>query len=462
MDGLDYLFNPRSVAIIGASREPRKFGHVILSNFVKRFRGKVYPINPNAEELMNLKCYPSVLDVPDEIDLTVIVIPAEYVESALLECGKKGIKAVVIIPGGFSEVGEKEREKRLTEIARKYGMRLVGPNCIGIFDTYSHVDTMFSPMYKQDRPFKGRISFISQSGAYGTAIMDKAAMENMGISKFVSIGNRADVDEIEMIKYLGNDKNTGVIVLYLEGTKNGRGLFNALREVGVKKPIVAMKGGKTSEGSRATLSHTASLAGSSEIFKGMFRQSGVLLAENSEELFDFARALAYLNLPKGDRIQIVTNAGGFGVISADEIIENKLSMAKLSEGTIDRIKKILPSYAIVGNPIDLVGDADSRRYERVLKYVMKDKGVDAVFVVMLLQLSALESDVVDVLISVSSEFEDKPLMVCTTGGEFTQVHTRMMEKVNIPTYPTPERGIRAMKALVDYSRYRGIIPDTGE
>lgn len=453
------MFNPGSVAVIGASREPRKFGHVILGNFVKRFKGKIYPINPGIDKLMNLPCYKSVLDVPDKIDFAVIVIPAKYVGKALLECGKKGVKAVVVISGGFSEVGEEKREEKLKGIARKYGIRLIGPNCIGVFDTYSHVDTMFSPMYKQDRPYKGNISFISQSGAYGTAIMDKAASENMGISKFISIGNRADVDEIDVIRYLGDDVNTNVIVLYLEGTKDGRGLFNILREVTAKKPVVAMKGGRTPAGSVATLSHTASLAGSTEIFKGMFKQAGVLLAENSEELFDYARALSYLNLPKGDRIQIVTNAGGFGVISTDEVIENGLNMAKLSRNTINKIKRILPPYAIAGNPIDLVGDADSQRYEKVLRYVMRDKGVDAVFVVMLLQLSALESDVVDVLISLNSEFRDKPLIICTMGGEFTRVHTRMMEKVDIPTYPTPERGIRAMKALTEYSGYRRTVRD---
>ena len=220
-----------------------------------------------------------------------------------------------------------------------------------------------------------------------------------------------------------------------------------------------MKSGKTKEGSVATLSHTASLAGSSRVFRGMFRQSGTILAENSEELFDFTRVLSYLNLPKGDRIQIVTNAGGFGVIAVDEIVENKMNLAKLSKSTIKKIRKVIPQYAVVGNPLDLVGDADSERYERVLRYVMEDKGVDAVFVIMLLQLSALDSDVVDVLISISSEFEDKPLVVCTTGGVFTQVHTRMMEKVKIPTYRTPERGIRAMKALIDYSRSRGLIQE---
>jgi len=457
MGSLDCIFKPESVAVIGASREPRKFGHIILENFVRGFAGRIYPVNPGVDELMGLRCYKSILDVPDTVDLAVIIIPAKYVRKAVSECGQKGVKAAVIISGGFSEIGEDDREAGILEAAKKYGMRLVGPNCIGVFDAYSRVDTMFSPVYRQDRPFRGNISFISQSGAYGTAIMDKAAADNMGISKFVSIGNRVDVDEIELIRYLGEDPNTDVVVLYLEGTKNGRGLFRALREVTRKKPVVAMKGGRTGEGSDATLSHTASLAGSFEVFKGMFRQAGVIVAENSEELFDLARAFSYVSLPRGRRIQVVTNAGGFGVMSTDEIIENKLEMAELSKKTLKKVKGVIPPYAVAKNPIDLVGDADSSRYERVLRSVMADDNVDAVFVVMLLQLSSLESDIVDVLISVGTEFPDTPLLVCTTGGEFTRVHTWMMEKISIPTYPTPSRGIKAMKALIEYAGYRGFI-----
>lgn len=454
MNNIDYFFNPRSVAIIGASREPRKFGHIILENFIKRFKGEVFPVNPSTEKMVNLRCYKSVRDISEEVDLAVIVIPAKYTEGVLEECGEKGVKAVVIISGGFSEIGEEERENRLLEIAKKYNMRLMGPNCIGVFDAYSHVDTMFSPMYRQDRPFKGNISFISQSGAYGTAIMDLAAAENMGIAKFISIGNRADVNEIDILRYLKDDENTRVIVMYLEGTENGREFYNVLKEVTKVKPVIAMKAGATDEGGKATLSHTGSLAGSAEIFSGMLKQAGGIEADSSEELFDFARAFAYVPLPKGDSVQIVTNAGGFGVIATDSVIKNRLRLAEISQKTREEIREYVPSYAIVKNPIDLVGDADSRRYEKVLGAVMRDEKVDAVFVIMLLQLSSLESDIVDVLISIGSEFPDKPLLACTTGGEFTHVHTKMMEKIYIPTYPTPERGIKSLKKLVEYAKYR--------
>lgn len=454
MNNIDYFFNPRSVAVIGASREPRKFGRIIMENFVKRFKGEVFPVNPGTGKVMNRTCYDSVKDIPHEVDLAVIVIPAKYVEGVLEECSVKGVKAVVVISGGFSEIGEKKREDRLLKTAKKYGMRLMGPNCIGVFDAYSHVDTLFSPMYRQDRPFKGDISFISQSGAYGTAIMDLGAAENMGISKFISIGNRADVNEIDVLRYLKDDENTKVIVMYLEGTEDGREFYNVLKEVTKVKPVIAMKAGTTDEGGKATLSHTGSLAGSSEIFSGMLKQAGGIEADSSEELFDFARAFSYAPLPKGDRIQIVTNAGGFGVIATDSVIKNRLRLAEMSQKTREEIKGYVPSYATVKNPIDLVGDADSRRYEKVLEAVMGDDAVDAVFVIMLLQLSSLESDIVDVLISIGSEFPDKPLLVCTTGGEFTHVHTKMMEKIYIPTYPTPERGIEALRRLTEYAGYR--------
>jgi len=451
MKDLDYFFKPESVAIIGASRFPRKFGYVILENFLSSdFHGKVYPVNPKADAILMQKCYPSVNDIPDKIDMAVITLPAKYVVDAVKDCVKKKVKACVIITGGFGEVGNKKAEEKILEIA-KGKMRIIGPNVIGIYDAYSHVDTVFSARYRQERPERGSVGFISQSGAFGAAIMDWAATEGMGISKFVSIGNRIDVDEVDLLEYLGEDKETKAIALYLEGSKRGRELFEMLKKVSKKKPVVVLKAGTTSEGKQAIASHTGSMAGSSAVFSGMLKQAGAIEAKTADDLFGFAKAFAYQPLPKNNRVQIVTNGGGFGVIATDAVIEQGLRLAKPTKKTLNSIKKQMPEYVVLGNPIDLIGDSDSARYRVALEAVLKDKNVDGVVVIILLQISALESDIVNVLISLNRKYK-KPMVVCSTGGEFTKMHNKMLEKEGIPTYSSPKKAVSAMRVLCEYAK----------
>ena len=448
------FFAPKSVAIVGASDNPKKFGHVILKNYLDMgFSGKIYPVNPKAESILGIKCYKSVLDVRDDIDSAIIVVPPQVANEALKECVKKKIEAVVMITAGYRETGGAgvSREEELKSIIRDTKTRVVGPNCIGIYDSFGRIDTLFLPDYKLKRPRAGDIAFISQSGAFALSILDWAATEEIGISRFVSYGNRADVDEIELLNYLSDDKKTKAIAVYLEGVKNGRDFLSCLKKVAAKKPVVILKAGKSASGTKAVQSHTGSLAGSYEVFRGAIRQGGAVEAENTEELFDFCRVLAYQPAAKGNRIAVVTNGGGFGVMCADSIERCGLSLAEFSKDTVEGVKCVMPKeYSSVHNPLDLIGDADVKRYEVAIDKVIKDKNVDGIIIVTLLQTASLGPEIVDVIAS-ANERSRKPIVVSASGGEYTQLLLRSLEKDGIPAYPSPDRAVCAMKTIIEYS-----------
>ena len=451
---LESFFKPKTVAVIGVSRQPRKFGHVIFKNFKdSEFKGKVFPVNPKAEAILGTKAYTSVNEIPDEVDLAVIAVPAAIVPSVIDECLSKGVKAAVIISGGFREIGD-EGAKLEQEIQTKIkgkNLRLIGPNCIGVFDPTSHVDTLFLPTYKLRRPKRGSIAFISQSGAFGSAVLDWAASQEIGISKFISIGNKADVDEVDLLNYLSEDPLTKCITIYVESIDRGRKFLEAASKVLCKKPIVVLKGGVTKAGARAAMSHTGSLAGSAKVYEGAFKGAGVIQALTVDELFDYARALAYQPVPKENGLAIVTNGGGFGVISSDEASRQGLSLSDFSQATIINVKASLPDYALPHNPLDLVGDADVQRYRVALDAVSADPSVGIILVIVLLQTSFIESDVVDA-ISEANVASGKPIIVCTIGGDFTQILSKMLEDDRIPSYPTPERAVKAISALISYGK----------
>ena len=451
---LDAFFKPSSVAVVGASREPRKFGHVILKNFAEsEFRGKTYPVNPKAENVLGLKAYPNVREIPERLDLAIVAVPAPTVPSIVDDCLSKEVRACIIVSGGFREVG-REGEKLEREVKRRIKgttLRIIGPNCIGAYDPVSHVDTLFLPTYRLRRPRPGPIAFISQSGAFGSAVLDWAASQDVGISKFISIGNKIDVDEVDLLNYLMDDPATKCITLYLESIARGREFLEASSRVAEKKPLIVLKGGVTQEGANAALSHTGSLAGSAKVVQGAFEQAGIIEARAVEELFDYARALAYQPIPADSRrIAVVSNGGGFGVISADEVSKMGLSLAKFDPQTIGKLREKMPKYSTPRNPLDLVGDADVERYRMALDVVSSDIDVGIVLVIVLLQTSFIESDVVDA-ITESQLVHGKPTIVCTIGGEFTQILVKMLEESRIPSYPTPERAISAINALVRYS-----------
>ncbi len=446
---LSVFFKPKSIAVIGASRNPEKIGHVIFRNLMNKFNGRLYPINPNADEILGHKCYGSVLNVKESIDLAIICIKPEFANRAVEDCIKKGVKGAVIITSGYREIGGEgiTREEELRRMVSKSGMRVVGPNCIGIYDSETGVDTLFIPGYKMKKPEKGGIAFISQSGAFGLALLDWMAEEGMGLSKFVSYGNAVDVDETDLLRFLAKDKETKVIAMYLEGVKDGRRFMNALKTTCRKKPVVIYKAGKEEAGKKAAISHTGSLAGSYPVFKGAIRQAGAYEAESVIELFDFSRALSLGKKMDGNRVAIVTNGGGFGVITADLCKKEGMELACFTNSTVERIHRMLPEYARVHNPLDLIGDADSKRYALALEALMNDRNVDALLVIVLMQTVSLDAEIIDVLSEIGANYR-KPMVVCASGGGYTKFLISALEKEGVPAYPTPERAVKALKVLM--------------
>jgi len=450
---LDAVFHPNSIAVIGASREPNKIGHVIVKNFVDGgFGGKVYPINPNAEEILGLKAYKSVLNIKEKVDSAVIAVPEAAAAGVLEECGKKGIKGVVLITGGFSEVGKEDEERKIAAIAEKYGIALIGPNCMGVLNPATRVDSVFLPIYKLGRPRVGKIAFISQSGAVGGCIVDLAARAGIGMSKFVSYGNAAVIDECDLLEYLADDPETEIIVVYLEGVKDGRRLLDVARRITLGKPVVVIKAGKSAAGAEAAKSHTGSLAGAAEAYKAAFCQARMIEAETLDELFDFAKIFDQ-PLPRGKRVGIITNGGGMGVLATDSLEYEKLQLAGLSNATSALLRQSLPSYANVRNPLDIIGDADSHRYEIAINAMMKDENVDIILLIILFQTAAIDSGVVNIAIR-ASDLRQKPIIAVCTGGEYTDMHKRIMESYGVPTYASPSSAMRAIAKFAEYAAHK--------
>ena len=451
MKQLDYFFYPRSVAIIGVSKNPKKVGHVIFRNFVEgKFGGKVYPIHPAHDSLFGHRCYPSVLHVKGPVDLAVIAVPAPITPTILEECGKKKIPAVIIVSAGFKEIGNEDLENKLIAIAKKHKMRLVGPNCLGAFVPSSGVDTFFNPKYKMERPGKGTIAFISQSGALGALTMDWMAMKGYSVSKFVSYGNAADVDEADLIEYMGNDSATKVICAYFEGVKEGRKFYETAKKVSMKKPIIALKGGITEAGTKAVSSHTGSLAGAAQIYTAAFKQAGIIQADDLEQILDFARVLSTQPLPHGNRVQIITNGGGFGVLTTDWLVHNGLQLAAMEPATSKKLKKQFPPHYIVANPIDLTGDSTAEVYNLAIQAAIEDPNVDMLCIILLFQVPRLTADVVEYIIEAARK-RKKPMIVIAMGGKYTEVLKKTLEDAGIPTYSFPERAATSLKTLYDYA-----------
>ncbi len=448
MKDLDYFFKARSVAVVGASTKPGKIGHEILRSLVKgEYKGRVYPVNPRAEEILGLRCYRSVLEIPDEVDLAVLSIPPKAVPDVIDECGKKGVKAVVIVSGGFKEVGTKgaELERKVVEIAKRHHIRLIGPNCIGIFDGWTRIDTFFQSRERMLRPPPGNIAFLTQSGTFGCAFLEWAAEEGIGISKFVSYGNRADVDEADLITYLGHDDKTKVIAIYTESISEGRKFMKACLKVSKKKPIVVLKSGRTEQGSKAAASHTGSLAGSYEIVSSAFKQCGVIEVNTFEELFDVSKALSLAPLPSGPKIAMITNGAGPCVMATDELVKRGMKLAEYTERTKNQLRETLPSYAQVGNPVDLTGSATTRDYEVSMRLLLEDPMVDILMVFFVFQDTPLGEDIVEV--APKMRIYGKPILAVALGGPFTRRQSRELEIRGIPVFSSPERAVSAAYAL---------------
>lgn len=443
---LDGFFRPKSVAVIGASRKRNKVGHVILKNLLSSFKGKIFPINPNAKKILGKEVYPSVLAVKDKIDTAIIAVRAETSLKVVEECGKKGIKNLIIITSGFAEVGNYELRKKLLSLLKRYKLVCLGPNILGTLDTYSGFDCLFLPRRRMMRPRKGNISFITQSGAIGSAVLDLTASEGYGFAKFVSYGNALQVDESDLLEYFGRDENTKIICMYIEGVKSGKKFLKIGKKVAKRKPVIVMKGGLSKAGSKAILSHTGSLAGSSEIYSGVFKQAGMIQVFSLEEMFDVAKILDKCGPPAGDRVQVITNGGGHGILCVDAIIREGLKLAEPSEKTVRKLREIFPPNVIVSNPMDLLGDATDERYRLAINACLRDKGIDIILIVLLYQTPLLTERIVKIL----GEAREKPIVVVSTGGKLTEKIRKKLEEAGLPCYLFPSNAVRAIKHLVRY------------
>jgi len=432
------LFEPKSIAIVGATPKEGKVGNTLLKNVKKGFKGEIYPINPSHDKILGLKCYNSVLDAP-KAELAVIVVPAISVIDVIEECGQKGIKNIVVISAGFSETGRRgaHLEADLIKKSRKYGINLIGPNCLGIMNTHRNLNATFS----KSVPPKGNIAFLSQSGAFILAVMDWAESRKIGFSKVVSLGNKAILDEIEFLEYLENDDESKVIILYIEGIKNGNKFINIAKRVSRVKPIVVMKSGRTEAGAKAASSHTGSLAGSYRAFQAAFRQSRIIEAHSVEELFDFSRILSSIQELNG-RIAIVTNSGGPGVMAADAIEANNLQLANFSRETLKKLKEILPPESNVYNPVDILGDSDSDRFGKTVKIVSEESDVGAILAILTPTAQINFDKAVEYLIKIK-----KPVVTCFMVGNTGKSAIEKLENNGIVNFFDPVRAVKSLSAV---------------
>lgn len=448
---LDPFFEPRSVAVIGASTSPDKLGHAVLRNLVEggytESGGKVFPINPSADQILGIKAYADVGEINDDLDLAIIVIPYQAVPDALRACGEKGIPAAIVITAGFREAGREglERELELVDIAKSHGIRLVGPNCLGIIDTFTPLNASFSA----GMPPSGPMAFMSQSGALGTAILDWALAGRLGMSKFVSLGNKADVSEVDLMNAWADDPDSNVILMYVEGLPDGQEFIETARRVSKKKPIVALKSGITQAGSRAVSSHTGSLAGSEQAYSAAFQQAGVLRAESLQSLFDYALGFGYLPPLRGNRVAIVTNAGGPGILATDALERSGLRLAELSPECIRSLEQELPDAASAANPVDVLGDARADRYRFALKEVVQAEAVDAVLVILTPQAMTEITATAEAVVEVARQ-SGIPILACFMGEARIEEGTRILETHDIPNFPFPERAAKVLQGMLEY------------
>lgn len=450
-NSLDSIFKPSSVAVVGASLNPEKTGHIILKNIIDGgFRGSVYPINPGAHEILGLRAYGSLLDVPGDIDLVVIVVPAKVVPDIMKEAGEKKAGGAIIISGGFREIGNDRLEQEVINVARSSGIRVIGPNCQGVNYTGSNLCASW-PLIKA----KGKMAVISQSGTVGAALGEWAEADGIGISSYISLGNKADVSETDLIDYFSRDPNTDVISLYVEGTGDGRKFMKVCRDAVERKPIVVLRPGRSDKGRKAAESHTKSIAGSHRIFHAACRQVGITSAKTIEDLYDFSKVLmcarkrrSLLDRMDPYKVAILTSSGGSGIIAVDCAEEIGVEVPDLSEEAVTRLRNTLPPHCITRNPLDLTGDTPAERYEAAVLELSSSVQVDAFLLVFgdpIPRASEVVARLRSGLVSIGSDAE---IVVCYIGGGTVgQVEVLRMHQQGIPVFPTPERAMRAIGAL---------------
>ncbi len=454
---LNFLFNVKSVAVIGASQDPMKIGHAIMENVLGTgFSGKIYPINPANKEIMGLRCYMNVTEVKDSIDLVVIALPASRSVEALSQCVAARVKCVIIVAGGFSELGGEGRalQDQINEMIKGTQTRVIGPNTVGVLFPYSNLNTALTPKERIYYPGRGEIAFISQSGALGLLTMDSITEYDLGISGFVNIGNRTDIDESDLLQAFSEDIHTKSIAVYLESVSDGNKFYETVKRVNLKKPVVVLKTGRSEASSRAASFHTGALASDDRVIDGILKQAGVQRALDEVDLIDYGKALAYGKPLKGKRIAIITTAGGAGVVTTDLLTSNEygpaLDLTKFNDTETAEMKKAVLPFASVANPIDLTADGNVDTYEIILDVISKSGNVDGIIAYALPQTPKIDLGIVDVL---SKYARNKPMVVGVIGNRLAKDVLRELEKKRIPAYPSISRSVKAMKVLYNYGHF---------
>lgn len=452
---MNAIVSPMSVAVIGASNKVGSVGNAVIKNLVDaNYTGVLYPVNPSSSEILGIRCYSNMQDIKGTIDLAIVIVPSKAVPQVIEDCGGKGVKGVVIISAGFKEVGElgKKLENQVIEIARKYGMRLIGPNCVGFLNSDPNISLNAS--FVKRMPKFGNVSLVSQSGAICGAMLEYAKMKEIGFSKVFSLGNKADLNENDILTYLANDSSTRVILMYIEDLNDAKNFIKIASSIttnGLKsKPILAMKVGQSPVGSKAIASHTGALAGSREAYDAIFKQAGIIRVDTLEQLFDYALAFSYQPIPQDGGTVIVSNAGGPAVITADSSLRYGLKLAKLSNSTLAELKKILPENAMTINPIDMIGDADHLKYQKVLECVLQDMDVNSAIIVSTPQLMLNLKALAEIIVKTSKKFRDKSILSCITGFMENDDAVKILDENGIPQYAFPESATDAMAIMQKY------------
>ncbi len=456
---LDAFFKPESIALIGASEKEGSVGAVLTANAADGYEGSIYPVNPKYESVQGLECFSAIDDLPETPDLAVIATPAKTVPDLVEACGRAGVRAAIIISAGFGETGEegREAEERIGQLGRRHGMRIIGPNCLGIIRPDSQINLSFLRQVPQPGP----IAFLSQSGAMGSAILDWAANAGVGFSAFVSVGNMVDVDFATLIDYFGNDRDTGSIVMYMESVTDAGAFMSAARAFARRQPILVIKAGKHGRSAEAVSSHTGALAGQDAVYDAAFRRAGVTRVESIGDLFIAAELLANQPLPSGPRLCVITNAGGPGILAADAVLDHGGVLAELSKESQSGLEEILPPHAAKGNPVDVLGDAGPERYRRTGEVCARDDNVDGLLFVYSPQGEAGADDAAQAVIDVAKEV-NKPVLACWMGGDPVADVRRLLQEQDVPAVATPEEGVRGYLALHRHARNLELLYETPE
>jgi acetyl coenzyme A synthetase (ADP forming)-like protein len=442
------IFYPESVAVIGASNNETKWGGRIFKNILNSFKGKVYPVNPTEKEIQGLISYPSVLDIPGDVELALITVPSQLVLLVVEECGKKGVKGLIVVSAGFSEIGKvgEELEKQLVDIVGRYNMRMIGPNTLGIVNEPASLNA--SVIGRLPRP--GSISFITQSGSLGLALAEWTIDMEIGLSKVISTGNKANIDDVDLIEYLNNDPSTGVIAMYVEGIRRGQKFLKIAQCV--RKPIVAIKTGRSKRGAKAVFSHTGSIAGSDDIYSAAFRQAGIIRVDEIDDLFDAALAFSCQPLPSGSNVAILSNGGGASIVASDECERQGITIADLKEETQEQIKNIVPGFASSSNPVDTAGTVSYKIYKESIQALRNDPNVDAIIVIYVHTVMSNAIPPAEAVVEMKHT-DKKPIIACWMGGKGIEEGVEILKSGCIPNYPVPERAVKALAALIRHRNF---------